>query len=64
VPLSLSLLAEIDMEIGPPVLEMSQKELAWPEALMSADVPAKLAAGAQGPKRLQMQACFSWRESN
>jgi len=47
VPLSLSLLAEIDMEIGPPVLEMSQKELAWPEALMSADVPAKLAAGAQ-----------------
>jgi hypothetical protein len=26
---------------------MSQKELAWPEALMSADVPAKLAAGAQ-----------------
>ena len=45
--LSLSLLAEIDMEIGPPVLEMSQKELAVPEALMSADVPAKLAEGAQ-----------------
>jgi hypothetical protein len=35
------------MLIGPPVLEMSQKELAVPEALMSADVPAKLAAGAQ-----------------
>lgn len=35
------------MEIGPPVLEMSQKLGLEPEALMSADVPARPATGAQ-----------------
>jgi hypothetical protein len=50
------------MEIGPPVLEMSQKELAVPEALMSAVVPAKLAEGAQTRARTAANANLFFME--
>jgi hypothetical protein len=50
------------MLIGPPVLEISQKELAVPEALISTDVPAKLAAGAQTRARTAANAILFFME--
>jgi hypothetical protein len=50
------------MEMGPPVLEMSQKLGLEPEALMSADVPARLAAGAQSRERRVAKATLFFME--
>jgi hypothetical protein len=46
------------MEMGPPVLEMSQKLGVVPEASIAAEVPAKLATGAQTRERRAAKA--SW----
>ena len=62
VPLNLSFSGEIDMEIAPPVLEMSQKPGLEPEALMSAEVPAKLASGAQTKERSVAKATLRFME--
>lgn len=48
--------------MAPPVLEMSQKPGLEPEALMSAEVPAKLATGAQTKERSVAKATLRFIE--